>query len=539
MINSVENSNINIISPKPKYRCTTRHLAALDFLLNIPMQRERAIRQTGAQNALKAKSLDENVIVHNMIEHEDALYEDTMTGIANVNTEDAYISSHMDSAAGKKLKGPPVTVTSLPIHFRYSMQRISDQSALVRQWEEQVLNKGGLVRNASNQVAQPILASRIFFSRAQSYPCAVFSVVKYDAGEEKAKIKKMKADDQKGLEVFDLPQRDWRGFSYKPLFKPVNEDRSWIDFEHGYICEPNLVDDPELIHGSHRYVLPKAAATGPIISSIILYVNKTNLKKSLNEEFRERHPNLPPSLTLSKIRNIKKQVIVLCQSAGIEASTAALAVISFERLCIKGLVTKVNRKLTMAVCLLLAYKFNEFAATPLYHKTLNLMFAFFDRDWDLPKKEVFDAEFGAYVHLGFSLHLPYTHVFYVYSRLLKLVHDSSKHYLGDEMHESYLQDIIGQETAYAVERDAQSKLEKEMFLRQQSEQLDLEQEQEHAEQQLKQSNDHHQSSDDRDGMKHKLSKLTEQFKMRLPGRFIAASNQLAKPEASTPTNIVY
>ena len=124
-----------------------------------------------------------------------------------------------------------------------------------------------------------------------------------------------------------------------------------------------------------------------------------------------------------------------------------------------------------------------------------------------------------------------THHFVIaYSRLLKLVHDSSKHYLGDEMHESYLQDIIGQETAYAVERDNQSQREKEMFLRQQSEQLDLDlaqqqeqDQQQHAELQLKQSNDHQQSTDDRDGMKHKLTKLTEQFKKRLPGRFIAAS----------------
>ena len=149
--------------------------------------------------------MDENAIGH-ASEREDskAIYDDSNTGIANTNAEDAYISNHMDSAAGKKLKGPPVAVTSLPIHFRYSMQRISDQSALVRQWEEQVLNKGGLARNSANQIAHPILASRIFFSRAQSYPCAVFSVVKYDAGEEKAKIKKMKADDQKKKEMIEM-----------------------------------------------------------------------------------------------------------------------------------------------------------------------------------------------------------------------------------------------------------------------------------------------------------------------------------------------
>lgn len=51
----------------------------------------------------------------------------------------------------------------------------------------------------------------MFYSRARAYPVAVFSVIKYDAGEEKAKIAKLKAEDQRGLEVFELPQRDWRG----------------------------------------------------------------------------------------------------------------------------------------------------------------------------------------------------------------------------------------------------------------------------------------------------------------------------------------
>ena len=105
---------------------------------------------------------------------------------------------------------------------------------------------------------------------------------------------------------------------------------------------------------------------------------KKDLKQSLNEQYRERHPNLPPSLTLSKIRNIKKHTVLFCLSINIEISTVAIAIINFERLCIKGLVTKMNRKLSMAVSLLLAYKFNEtFSST--YHKTLELLLGFFDR----------------------------------------------------------------------------------------------------------------------------------------------------------------
>jgi hypothetical protein len=40
-------------------------------------------------------------------------------------------------------------------------------------------------------------------------------------------------------------------------------------------------------------------------------------------------------------------------------ATAALACMYFEKLCLKLLVSKSNRNLAMAVCLVLAYKFNE------------------------------------------------------------------------------------------------------------------------------------------------------------------------------------
>jgi len=140
-------------------------------------------------------------------------------------------------------------------------------------------------------------------------------------------------------------------------------------------------------------------------------------------------------------------------------------------LCIKGLVTKVNRKLAMAVCLMIAYKFNETPFAALYSKTLNLLFAYFDQEWDLTKKQIFDAEFGVYVHLGFSLHISYTHIFCVYTRLLKLVHDTSKHYLGDEMQETYIQDIIDLESNYARDREAELlQRENETFLRDQKSQ---------------------------------------------------------------------
>lgn len=127
-------------------------------------------------------------------------------------------------------------------------------------------------------------------------------------------------------------------------------------FERGFLHDPNAIDNPKLLHAEYRYMLQRSANTGPLISSVILYVNELELKESLNESFRERHPNLPPSLTLSKIRNLKKSCLLGCLSLSLEVSTCALAVIYFERLVMQALVTKVNRHLSMAVSLLLAYK---------------------------------------------------------------------------------------------------------------------------------------------------------------------------------------
>jgi hypothetical protein len=169
------------------------------------------------------------------------------------------------------------------------------------------------------------------------------------------------------------------------------------------------------------------------MSSIVLYVNEKDLKESLNERFHEMNPQLPPSLTLSKIRNIKKSSLLGCLSLDIDVCTVAIGVILFERLCLKQLVTKFNRHLSMAVALLLAFKFNETDLTDTNHRKLNQLIQFIDREWEISRKELFSAEFGALVHLGFSLHVPHQHVFVVFTRLLKLVHKTSRGYLGDEM----------------------------------------------------------------------------------------------------------
>jgi hypothetical protein len=69
--------------------------------------------------------------------------------------------------------------------------------------------------------------------------------------------------------------------------------------------DPDLIDDPELTTGKHRTVLNLACWR----ETIIPFVKPKELKEELNEQFKLRHPWLNPTITLHKIRSLKKKLL--------------------------------------------------------------------------------------------------------------------------------------------------------------------------------------------------------------------------------------
>src|SRR3546814_5624877 len=101
----------------------------------------------------------------------------------------------------------------------------------------------------------------------------------------------------------------------------------------------------------------------------------------------------------------------------LQVSKIAFACIYFEQRCLIGLVAKSNRRLIMGVCLVLAFKFNEVIRVhspdddaPRVHHLIEYL----DRTWSISKKQIFDAEFAAFVHLKFGLHVPYQHLYTIF-----------------------------------------------------------------------------------------------------------------------------
>ena len=310
---------------------------------------------------------------------------------------------------------------------------------------------------------------------------------------------------------------------------------------------PGLLDDPGMVLGRHRNVMIGDRVTGPIVSSTIQFVKPAVLKAELNKQFRERFDGweppksarkyigakviqgnyvlidpteeydeqsyvgrrprqgsvnsmsnnsdggakeytirMPPSLTLSKIRSVKRQALNAAVKANLEIGTVALACVYFERLCLDCRVDKSNRRVTFAACLLLAAKLNEpnvvlvmerekkqhgsanktssshdekqtrFLSMIRPNKRSNNMFEslllFFTQDWNLSLKHLFTVEWGVFAALNFSLDATPSQIAFHFKRLMKTLEWNALNYLGSIMYNQW-QDALADEEERRLKRE--------------------------------------------------------------------------------------
>ncbi|XP_076837355.1 CDK5 and ABL1 enzyme substrate 1 isoform X2 [Brachyhypopomus gauderio] len=194
----------------------------------------------------------------------------------------------------------------------------------------------------------------------------------------------------------------------------VNSNQSSLDTgnEVGDFREydPNLLDDPQWPCGKHKRVLIFPS----YMTTVIEYVKPSDLKKDMNETFKEKFPHI--RLTLSKIRSLKREIRKLAQEeCGYEEPTVAMAFVYFEKLVLQGKLHKQNRKLCAGACVLLAAKI----AGDLKKHEVKLLIDKLEERFRVNRRELIAFEFPVLVALEFNLHLPEHEVMPHYRRLLQ------------------------------------------------------------------------------------------------------------------------
>jgi len=368
---------------------------------------------------------------------------------------------------GRRLAGPNATVVQLPTSLRrppgHTLGTVTPEahSGRVRQWERETFHL-------------PLMEkSRLFYSSSSGYPLITSSIIRFDPSEEENRRRRQKLLDQRSLEVYKVPKRDWRGLSFAHLLpagrarekrrarvtrmaqaRLAGEERYLASNdtddndgdaddganEEGDGYQPGEIDNPALGAGKYSQKLGSDGTLGPVLITLVQFSTSAQLKNELNDLWRDQHPEQPPSLSLSKIRNLKAEALHGAHAIDLEVTTIAYACVYLERLCLQRIVTKANRRVTMAACLVLAFKFNE----PIFltggteaarDPKLAALLAFFEHEWSITHEAVWGAELGVLVHLKFRLHCPSAHLSHHFLRLLKhgFINLSPREYLGSDL----------------------------------------------------------------------------------------------------------
>ncbi|KAI9495044.1 hypothetical protein BDB00DRAFT_815609 [Zychaea mexicana] len=365
----------------------------------------------------------------------------------SLNSSDSNISAELAGSAPvpsaeARANVPPLAsstsvMTSLlseQIHLQQQQQQSQSQSQLQQQQQQRRrwslesddnVQHHKLTREDSERpIASEKIKKKSHNTDKENYNGgSIMSVVRYYTEKIRFSSGKRKADQsfnrgylQQQLASHDNNKRR-PALSYAHFLVPSNslEDRPTAEETSDY--DPSYLDDESY----NRFGILSSSQ-----GSNHAGMRPSEMKRELNEQFRHIHPEIPPEITLSKIRAIKTHLVEIGKVVDLEISSVAHAFVYFEKLVIKNVVTKKNRKLIAACCLFLATKVNEAKGS-----WFEPLFDAIDDELDVDSKEIREHEFAVFADLEFNLYIRNSEFMPHFERIFQVLeHKTIDDYLG-------------------------------------------------------------------------------------------------------------
>ncbi|XP_072270548.1 CDK5 and ABL1 enzyme substrate 2 [Pyxicephalus adspersus] len=204
------------------------------------------------------------------------------------------------------------------------------------------------------------------------------------------------------------PEASKRNFS-NTRFTPVSLGAELGTEADSFEYNPDILDDPQWPCGKHKRVLIFAS----YMTTVIEYVKPSDLKKDMNEMFKEKFPGV--KLTLSKIRSLKREMRNVAVECSMEPVTVAMSYVYFEKLVLQGKVNKQNRKLCAGACVLLAAKISSDFKKPELKHLLDKL----EERFRSNRRDLVSFELTVLVAMELALYLPEVQVLPHFRRLTK------------------------------------------------------------------------------------------------------------------------
>ncbi|MFH4976127.1 hypothetical protein AB6A40_002836 [Gnathostoma spinigerum] len=135
------------------------------------------------------------------------------------------------------------------------------------------------------------------------------------------------------------------------------------------------------------------------ISSLISFVPPDQCKLQLNERFKSAFPYIQVSFT--KILSIEKEMLRIARMCDLDNLTLAHAYVFYEKVLLKGMVGKSNRKLVAGAALLVAAKITDIGCVKLSQVVDKI-----ENVFRISRRDLLHHEIPLCVALDFGLHVP-------------------------------------------------------------------------------------------------------------------------------------